>query len=350
MVSTMITSKIIILPILAALITCIFMPMARRFSIKIGAVDKPNNSRKIHSSAVPYGGIAIFAGFLAAVLFFNNTSPEILGFLIGCMVLIGVGFLDDVFDLSPFARIFGQVLAALIVIAAGIRVDVIGNFGNGNDGLFSLGVFSLPFTLLWIVGITNAIRILDGLDGLASGVTGIAAWTLGIVALLTGRYDTAVLSFILGAVAFAFLPYNFSDNPDRKVFMGDVGSNFFGFAIAVVSIMGTVKTAAAFSMLIPILVLAVPIFDTVFAIIRRIISGKSPFQADRMHLHHRIMDSGLGHKKTTFVIYGISLVLGAISIISVSVNPGIIPIMFAVTAISFVLFLWKLGLIKLKLK
>jgi len=343
----MFTPKIIILPILAALITFITMPFIRRFSIKVGAVAMPGE-RKVHKNIIPSsGGLAIFLGFLIAILFFNNTSPEIIGFLIGGLVITIVGLLDDIFDLPPIIKFFGQILAALIVIYAGVRINFIGNLGTGNDGLYYLGFLSLPLTFIWIVGITNAINFIDGLDGLAGGITGIAAWTLGIVSLLSGRYDSAVLSFTLGAAAFAFLPYNFSDSPRRKIFMGDAGSNFLGYSLAVLSILGAVKIAAAFTMLIPILILAIPIFDTGFAIFRRIVSGKSPFEADRMHLHHRILNKGFSHKKTTLILYGISLILGIISIISMNLNPFMVPFVFVGTIIVFLLILWKLGLIKI---
>ena len=344
------TPKIIILPLLAALITFLIMPIIRKLSQKVGAVDVPN-ARKVHKKSVPSsGGVAIFFGFLIATLFFNSTAPEIIGFLIGGTVITGIGLLDDIFDLPPIAKFFGQILAALIVISAGVRIEFVGNLGSGNDGLYYLGFLSLPFTFLWIIGITNAINFLDGLDGLAGGVTGIAAWTLAIVSLLSGRYDAAVLSFTLGAAAFAFLPYNFSNNPRKKIFMGDAGSNFLGYSLAVLSIMGMVKIAAAFSMLVPVMILAVPIFDTIFAIIRRLLSGKSPFEADGSHLHHRIIGKGLSHKKTILIIYGTSIILSIISILSMKIdNIGALYI-FLITILVFLFLLWRLGLIRIKNK
>lgn len=346
----MFTPKIIILPLLAALVTFLAMPVVRKLSNKVGALAVPSD-RHVHKNVVPSsGGVAIFIGFLTAVLFFNNASPEIMGFLIGGAIITAVGLLDDIFDLPPITKFLGQILAALIVISSGVRIEFVGNLGVGNDGLYYLGFLSLPFTFFWIIGITNAINFLDGLDGLAGGVTGIAAWTLATVALLSGRYDAAVLAFTLGAAAFAFLPYNFSDSPRKKIFMGDAGSNFLGYSLAVLSILGMVKIAAAFSMLIPILVLAVPIFDTVFAIIRRLVAGKSPFEADRMHLHHRIMDRGISHKKTTYIIYGISLILGVISVLSMKLDSSVVPYVFGLTVIVFVLLLWKMGLIKITRK
>lgn len=342
----MITPKLFILPLLAALITFLAMPIVRRLSEKVGAVATPGG-RRVHKNVVPLsGGVAIFLGFLVAILFFNRTSPEILGFLIGGTIITTVGLIDDIFELPPVAKIFGQILATLIVIASGVSVQFVGNLGGGNDGLYYLGFLSLPFTFFWIIGITNAINFLDGLDGLAGGVSGIAAWTLGTVALLSGRYDAAVLSFTIGAAAFAFLPYNFSDNPKRKIFMGDAGSNFLGYSLAVFSIMGMVKVAAVFSMLVPVMILAVPIFDTGFAIIRRLLAGKSPFEADRMHLHHRIIDKGLSHKQTACAIYGVTIILSVVAVLSMKIDSAIIPYIFIATVILFIIFLWKMGLIK----
>jgi UDP-GlcNAc:undecaprenyl-phosphate GlcNAc-1-phosphate transferase len=342
----MITPKIIVLPILAAVTTYVIMPMVRRLSQEVGAVAIPGK-RKVHKIITPSsGGVAIFLGFLIAVLFFNSTSTEIIGYLMGCAIITCIGLFDDIFDLPPIAKFFGQILAALIVIYSGVRIEFVGGLADG--GLYYLGFLSLPFTFFWIVGITNAINFLDGIDGLAGGVSGIAAWTLAIVSLLSGRYDVAVLSFTLGAAAFAFLPYNFSDNPTKKIFMGDAGSNFLGYSLAVFSIMGMVKVAAAFSMLVPILILAVPIFDTGFAIVRRVMAGKSPFEADMMHLHHRIIDKGLNHRQTTFVIYAISIILGAISIGLMKMDNVSVVITFLSTIAFFLLVVWRLGIIKTK--
>ena len=344
----MITPKLIILPIFAIVITLLLLPFVRRFSIKVGAVAVPDD-RKNHKFPIPQsGGIAIFFGFLIAALFFNRTTPEILGFLIGGTVITGIGVLDDIFDLSPIAKFLGQTLAALIVIYSGIKIEFVGNPASG--GLLNLGFLSLPFTFIWIIGITNAINFLDGLDGLAAGVSGISAWTLGVVALMSGRYDAGVLAFTLGAASFAFLPTNFSDKHDRKMFMGDAGSNFLGYSLAVVSIMGMVKVAAAFSMLIPMLVLAIPIFDTGFAIVRRLLSGKSPFEPDAAHLHHRILRMGYNHKQTACIIYGVNIILAVIAIFSINLKGTEAILVFMVTAGILFIVAWKLGLIAIKKK
>jgi len=340
----LITPKLIVLPLMAGVVTAALTPAVRNFSHRVGAVAVPSG-RKIHKTITPSGGgLAIFAGFLAAALFFNRTSPEILGFLIGGTVITGIGLLDDIFDLPPATKFFGQILAALIVIYSGVRIEFVADPTGG--GLVNLGFLSLPFTFLWIVGIANAINFIDGLDGLAAGVSGISAVTLGFVALLTGRYDAAVLAFTLAAAAFAFIPFNFSEK--NKIFMGDSGSNFLGYSLAVISILGMVKVAAVFSMLIPILILAIPIFDTAFAIIRRLLSGKSPFQPDSLHLHHRIMSRGYTHRQTTFIIYGVNVILGIIAILSTQMTNGQALYTFCAVVVTLLLSAWIMGLIKVE--
>jgi UDP-GlcNAc:undecaprenyl-phosphate GlcNAc-1-phosphate transferase len=340
----MITAKLFILPLLAAVVTAFLTPVVYNFSHRIGAIAIPS-LRKIHQNVTPTGGgLAIFAGFLTAALFFNRTSPEILGFLIGGTVITGIGLLDDIFDLPPATKFFGQILAALIVIYSGVRVEFVANPAGG--GLVNLGFLSLPFTFIWIVGLANAINFIDGLDGLAAGVSAISATTLGVVALLTGRYDAGVLAFTLAAAAFAFIPFNFSEK--KKIFMGDSGSNFLGYSLAVIAIMGMVKVAAVFSMLIPILILAIPIFDITFAVVRRLLAGKSPFQPDTLHLHHRILNKGFSHKQTTFIIYGINIILGVVAILSTQMTDGQALYTFIAVVVVLVLSAFIMGLIKIE--
>jgi UDP-GlcNAc:undecaprenyl-phosphate GlcNAc-1-phosphate transferase len=340
----MITPKLFILPILAAAMTLLIVPTIRRLSLRYGAVDVPDE-RKVHDVPVPSsGGVAIFMAFLFAVLFFNRPTPEILGFLIGGTILTAVGLLDDMFDLPPATKFFGQILATLFVIYSGVRVDFVSDLLRNHSFGINMEFLSLPFTFFWIIGITNAINFIDGFDGLAAGVSGIAAWTLGVVALMTNRYDAGVLAFTLGAAAFAFLPYNFSKK--RKIFMGDSGSNFLGYSLAVISILGMVKIAAAFSMLLPMVILAVPIFDTLFAIIRRVAAGKSPFDPDAAHLHHRIASLGFSHRETAYIIYIISLVLAVIAVISLKIPSKYSAALLIASAIFLVLGAWSLGLFK----
>lgn len=340
------TNDALWLPLLAGVVTAGLMPLVRRWSLKHGFVAKPDEKRKIHKSIIPSaGGVAIFLGFVVATLLTNQVDPPIMGFLVGSLVVVVMGTMDEKFHLSPWLRLFFQIVAAGIVVASGTQVRQIGNFGMGNDGLYFLGPLTVPFTMLWIVGITNAINLIDGLDGLAGGVTAIASITLGIVASTTGSPYSALLCFILAGASTAYLPYNFTNRPKLKTFMGDGGSNFMGFSLAVLSILGDVKVAAAFSFLVPVIILAIPIFDTLFAIVRRVACGQNPFKADRKHLHHRILDRGLSQTQATIMIYIACLVLGGVAIFSTQVDPGELPILFLIVVFVFLLVLWGLGLI-----
>ncbi len=348
----MTTIKLILLPLLAASITAAIMPFIRKISIKVGNIDAPKQEvRKLTTFAIPNGaGVAIFIGFLATTVFVGDFSSQTIGLLVAGLLLVIVGLMDELYDIPSIYQLIGQILAAVIVIIAGVRIDFIGNFGSGNDGLFFLRSLSIPFTLLWIVGVTNAIRILDGIDGLCAGVVAIVAWTMGVVSLMINLPGTAVLSFILGAVAFAYLPYNFSKNKEKKIFMAESGSSFLGFGLAVLAIMGSVKTAATFSMLVPIIALIYPIFDTVFAVARRLAAGKSPFKPDGRHLHHRLLGMGLSHKQATFVFYAASLVLGGLAIASTRLDGRSVVYLFLSTMLVFVLLLWKFGLISFRIR
>ncbi len=340
-------SRIIIFTLIAFIVTSVLMPLVRKLSVKIGNIDTPKKDvRKLASHAVPNGaGLAIFAGFLVASLATGNLSPGLIGLLVAGFILLLVGFIDELYDVPSVVQFLGQILASIIVIVSGVRIDVIGNFGAGNDGLYFLESLSIPFTLLWIIGVTNAIRVLDGIDGLCAGVTGIIAWTMGVVALMTGRTEPAILGFILGAVAFAYLPSNFSKDKDRKIFMAESGSSFIGFTLAVVAIMGSAKTATTFSMLVPIIALIYPIFDIAFAFGRRILAGKSPFKADGMHLHHRLIKKGLNHKQATLVFYVATAILGILAVCSTKMDERSVIYVFLTTLVAFIILLWKFGLI-----
>lgn len=341
------TPKIIILPLIALFGTLILTPIIRQFSKKVGAVEEGDSGRRVHKGVIPVsGGIAILISFIFAILFFNRVSQEMLGFIIGGLVIAGVGLIDDIFEIPASLKLIGQFLAAFIAIASGIRIGFVTNPAEGN--LLNLGFLSLPFTFFWIVGAANAINFIDGLDGLASGVSAISATTLGIVALLNGRVDAAILAFTLAAATLSFLPYVFSQK--MKILLGDAGALFLGYSLAILSIIGVVKTAAVFSLLIPILILAIPIFDTAFAIIRRVIQKKALWAPDAGHLHHRISNLGFSHRQTVYIIYLANIILSLVAILS-----SLLPLEYAAFALAFavlvlVLGSWKLGLIKIRLE
>lgn len=304
--------------LIALILTILLTPMVRSFAPEIGAVDKPSR-RKVHISNIPRsGGIAIYLGFLVAVLFgllflggvrgsVINSRP-ILGILLGGSVVLLTGLLDDIYRLKPWFKLLMQLLGAGVAIYFGIEINFVSNPFNG---LMPLGFVAIPLTLLWLVGMTNAINLIDGLDGLAAGVTSISAGTLFLVALRTHQLGAALLMVALAGAALGFLRYNF--NP-ASVFLGDSGSYFLGFVLAAASIIGVFKTTLVVALIIPILILGVPIFDTTFAVIRRLREKKNPFTADNRHIHHLLLRAGLSQREAVFAIYIVCFILSAIAL------------------------------------
>ena len=275
-------------------------PPVIRLAHRLGAIDEPNK-RKVHQTAMPrMGGLAIFLAFMLCMLLGVKVSGSYTGIVIGSVIIFVVGLLDDIYQLSARVKLVGQIVATAVAIYFGVVINFV---SNPFDGMMSLGYLSIPLTFLWIVGITNAINLIDGLDGLAAGVAGIAGVTMGIVALMQGQSVTALVSFILVAAILGFLPYNF--HPART-FMGDCGSNFLGFVLACLAVTGVAKSTAVISLIIPIVILGIPIFDTFFAIFRRIYKKTPIFMPDKDHLHHRLLKMGYSHQTTVLIIYAIS--------------------------------------------
>ncbi|TLM98394.1 undecaprenyl/decaprenyl-phosphate alpha-N-acetylglucosaminyl 1-phosphate transferase, partial [bacterium] len=232
--------------------------------------------------------------------------------LLGGSIIVLLGILDDVRDVSPRLKLLGQITAAAVAVIFGIEVDVITNPFGGVIVLNWQGIpIGIPLTILWIVGITNALNLIDGLDGLAGGLSAIAALTLAVIGWREGSPEIVLPAMILAAATFGFLRYNFYP---AKIFMGDSGSMFLGYILACLSVIGVTKTATVVSVFIPILILGIPIFDTLFAIIRRYINNQPIFKADKDHLHHRLLEIGFTHRQTVLAIYGVNLVLGASAI------------------------------------
>lgn len=239
---------------------------------------------------------------------------KLIGFIIGIIILGITCFIDDVKGVRAIIKLFAQILAAIVVVASGIKIDVIDIPWLDTIGLNE--AFSTILTIGWIVGITNAINLIDGLDGLSSGITLISCLSLLIIFVLNGSPLIAVIliTALAGGIV-GFLPFNF--NP-AKTFIGDTGSNFLGFSLAVISILGVAKTYTAVVVIAPLIILALPIFDTLFAIARRIIKGKSLkaiLAPDRGHLHHKLMDRGYTQKQAVLILYGLSATLGMFAII-----------------------------------
>ncbi|HHW58113.1 MAG TPA: undecaprenyl/decaprenyl-phosphate alpha-N-acetylglucosaminyl 1-phosphate transferase [Clostridia bacterium] len=334
--------KIYIFSFIVAFIVSFFAtPFAKKIAFSIGAIDIPNEERRIHTQPIPrLGGLAIFLGTIFSILLFLPKSSETIGIILGSAIIAVLGLLDDKFGLKAKFKLLGQLVAAVVLILSGIRIDWLSNpFGGGLIYLKSW--VAIPLTLFWVVGITNTMNLIDGLDGLAAGIAVISSGSLFIVSLLNGRFATAVISIAIAGAALGFLPYNF--NP-AKIFMGDTGSMFLGFVLAAISIQGAVKSAAAIAIAVPILALGVPIFDTAFAIIRRLINGRPIMEADKGHLHHRLLEKGLTQRQVVLVLYAISLVLGVSAVlVSYSNEAKGLIILF----ISFLFVVWgadKLGL------
>lgn len=314
--------------VLAFIVAFSTTPIVRNLAVKIGAVDVPKDDRRMHTKPIPLmGGAAIITGFIVSLAFdlvttSNLVKPgrEILGLLIGIFLIMIEGVLDDVFTLKAKVKLALQLVAAIsVVVISDTRIETITNPFSSDPYLNLSPYISYPLTVLWIVGITNAINLIDGLDGLAAGVSSISSLSLFIVSML--RTDilsvelivyTAVITAALAGSTLGFLPFNF--NP-AKIFMGETGSAFLGFTLGVISIQGTMKSYAAISIAIPLLVLGLPLFDTTFAIIRRLISGKPIMQADRGHLHHRLIDMGLSQKQSVVIMYTASAALGLCAIV-----------------------------------
>lgn len=306
----------IIMAVLALVLSLVLVPFVAKLAIKIGAVDKPN-ARKVHTKLMPrMGGLAIYLSFFAVLFLSHNVTQEHIGLFAGGTVLIIVGIIDDMKDMPAKVKLVGQIIAACIVVASGVRVEFMTNFILG--GILPLYFFSAPFTVIWIVAIVNAVNLIDGLDGLAAGTSIIAATTIAISGYVTGQIEMASMALILIGATLGFLKYNFHP---AKIFMGDTGSMFLGYNLAVLAVMGFTKSFTLLSLVTPILVLAIPILDTLFAIVRRKMNNKPIFKPDKNHLHHCLLHYGFSHRNTVLIIYAVSAVLALCGLTMTYLNP-----------------------------
>ena len=307
---------------LAFIFSLLSTPLVKEWAIKFKAVDVPKDGRRMHKKPIPrLGGLAIIFGFIVAVFcFYGHMDRKIISILVGAAVISAMGVVDDIKALDAKPKFIIQILAALIVIIGGdLKIDVLTNpnFFSPNPYWVLPEWLSVTATLIWIVFITNAVNFIDGLDGLAAGVSAIMSVSLVFIAVKVGEYPVAIIGTSLMGACFGFLPYNF--NP-AKIFMGDTGSTFLGFMLATLSIQGVFKSYAIISFAVPLLILGLPLFDASFAMLRRISKGQSPMQADRGHLHHRLIDMGFSQKQTVFILYAISGVLGITAVVLAESN------------------------------
>ncbi|MBE6904308.1 MAG: undecaprenyl/decaprenyl-phosphate alpha-N-acetylglucosaminyl 1-phosphate transferase [Ruminococcaceae bacterium] len=299
---------------IAAAFVFFVTPAVRIFAFKIGAVDIPRDERRMHSVPIArLGGLGVFAGFIVSIGFYLasshylNLSLKLVGILAGASIIIILGIIDDITPLKAGIKFVIQIIAAAIPVFCGMRIDIFENLRNFAPNVYiPIGWLSIIFTIFWIVGITNAVNFIDGLDGLAAGISGISTVSMVIIMLFTRNVEMALLAAALSGACIGFIPFNF--NP-AKIFMGDTGATFLGFMLACVSIQGLFGSYLIVSFAVPFLLLALPIFDTTYAIIRRIRAGQSPMAADRNHIHHRLIDFGLTQKQVVLILYMFTLCL-----------------------------------------
>lgn len=309
--------------IISAGVTVFSTPLVKRLAIKLDAVDAPNY-RRINQKEMPsMGGLSIIFGFLAGFLYLWPDSQYTLAVLIGGLIIALTGFIDDKKAIPARYKLLAEFIAALIIVTSGLQIEFV---NIPFIGYIDFGWLSIPITIFWIVGITNAMNLIDGLDGLASGVSSIALTAMLIMAVVDQQAFAVALSVILlaGTVGFLF----FNTHP-AKIFMGDTGALFIGFAISVISISGLFKSLTLFSLIIPVIILGVPILDTFFAIVRRLLKKQKISTPDKSHLHHYLLAMGFGHRTTVYIIYTISIFFAAAAIIlSKSVLWGTLLIIF----------------------
>jgi UDP-GlcNAc:undecaprenyl-phosphate GlcNAc-1-phosphate transferase len=303
---------------LALVVAPISIKIAKRF----GIIDKPKDARRVHKIPTPrFGGMAIFVGSMAAMMIPAGMNQNIKVAMVGGAMMYLLGILDDIFDLKPVVKFAGQLLTASVVYALGVRISFISNYfgltANGpNANVILSGGVSYLITVFWIVGITNAVNLMDGLDGLAAGCVAIMSLSLAYIAYIHGaRLGSMPVCIALIAVAggcLGFLPYNFSP---AKTFMGDGGALYLGYMIAILSIISPLKRATIVGALIPMLTLAVPIFDTMLAMLRRTLKHESIMTADKWHLHHHLMAAGFGQRRSVLIMYGIVGIMGEAAVL-----------------------------------
>ena len=298
----------------AFLIALIMTPVVRNLAVKMGAVDVPKDGRRMHDHPIPrMGGLAIFFGFLLSALIFVPMTPPMRGMLLGGVVIVVLGIFDDIYALPALPKLVVQIAAALAAVLHGNVIQVISNPNIFSDNPYwVLGAWAVPVSVIWIVAITNAVNLIDGLDGLAVGVATISSLTMLVIAMLVSDSLVALMMAALAGSCIGFLPYN--HNP-AKIFMGDTGSTFLGFVLATVSIQGLFKFYTIISFAVPFLMLGLPLFDTCFAILRRLSKGQNPMAPDRSHVHHRLIDMGFSQKQAVAILYVISAILGLSAVV-----------------------------------
>ncbi|MBF0273807.1 MAG: undecaprenyl/decaprenyl-phosphate alpha-N-acetylglucosaminyl 1-phosphate transferase [Nitrospinae bacterium] len=352
----------ILLLIITAFLSFCFTPITIKLSEKFEVYDAPGQ-RKVHKKATPLlGGLALFFSFWMGVFIcslFNANFHEFLyhettlGLFLGSFVIVGIGVYDDVRGASPSIKLIFQGIAAIILVSFGFGVNIITNPFTGGD--FQLGNFTIPFAIIWIIAITNAFNLIDGLDGLAAGIGFIVSMTAFLIAFHMHHHYTLIVSIALAGSILGFLKYN---SHPAQTFLGDNGSFFIGFLIAAYSLKDSQKSATAVAILVPLIALGLPLMDTILAVIRRYVNSfeeksvikkfKHIVSADREHIHHKLMDLGYSHKTSVYILYIICIIFGGMAyLISVMNDEYIAFLLFFVSVLIFI-GVRRLGYIEFK--
>ena len=331
--------KILLIVITTFCFVAIIMPFIKKLAMQIGAVDIPR-TRHIHTKPMPkMGGIGIFLGFLLGYMLFSETSIQMNSILIGGFLIILIGLIDDMTELKPSVKFIGQLASACVIVFYGqFLLDNVSAFGID----LHFGILAYPITVFFILGCINCINLIDGLDGLSGGISSIYFLTVGIIATIQGHFGLDfVLSFVMLGSTLGFLVHNFHP---ASIFAGDSGSMFMGFIISVIALLGF-KNVTMTSLIIPLLILAIPILDTLFAIIRRLLKGESPSKADKFHIHHQLLNRNFSQTATVLIIYLIDLLFAFASILYVLKDRTLGYIVYCVLTVIVFIFIIKTNVI-----
>lgn len=301
-----------LIPVLSAIVAAIVAvactPVLLRTARAVGAIDAPDE-RRVHSVVTPrLGGLAILAGFLVPSLYFLPQDGPTRALVFGAIAIAILGAIDDIWGLNPVAKLLGQIACAAVPVSVGLTID---HVTLPFLGVYDLSAVQYPLSVLWIVALVNMLNFTDGVDGLAAGVAAISAGTFAILAASLDRAEPAIISAALAGACLGFLYFNF--NPAR-IFMGDSGSMLLGYVLAGVAISGVMKSAAAVALIAPLIILAIPILDTSFVVMKRIKHGLPVYAADRSHFHHRFLNIGWSQRRTVLAVYGWCLLMGLIAV------------------------------------
>lgn len=331
--------KIIMIVVTTFCFVAIIIPFIKKLAIQIGAVDMPR-TRHIHSKPMPkMGGIGIFLGFLLGYMLFSEPSVQMNSILIGGFIIILVGLIDDMTELKPLVKFIGQLASACVIVFYGqFLLNDVSAFGIN----LHFGILAYPITIFFILGCINCINLIDGLDGLSSGISSIYFLTVGIIAVMQGKFGLDfVLSFVMLGSTLGFLVHNFHP---ASIFVGDSGSMFMGFIISVIALLGF-KNVTLTSLIIPLLLIAIPILDTLFAIIRRLLKGESPSTADKFHIHHQLLNRNFSQTATVLIIYFIDLLFAFASILYVLHDRKLGYIIYGILMVIVLVFILKTNVV-----